>query len=298
VLASVIPEFQEILEGYLLERVKDGTDGFQLDKLCVSNMIDFNPLNTLKPDEAMCEGLVQGVAQLWKKCREINPDFCIASEDGHDRLIPYVDIGYRNAHYYGVSPLRYVFPEWAGCQHVNKALDFEAINAAVMTGSVICMEPFNYQGSMDHPIYRTLSGYLQEVERIREELQDIIFLGEYCDNLYATVTPAEAKQKTEAKSNYVVGGEVMVPGDGSSQAAAAAAGTLHYRMHKDWSGEHLAIVIANGDNNAASYTWQADDAYEQEAVLYSPFEEPRRVMPEDVPEIKGLGLHILVMKRK
>jgi len=295
-IASVVPEFEAILDQYLLERVRDGADGFQLDKLCVGSLLDFNPLNTRKPDEALCEGLVQGVARLWHKCREINPDFRFASEDGHDRLIPYADIGYRCAHYYGVSPLRYVFPEWAGCQHVNKPLDFEAVNAGIMTGSVLCIEPFNYQNSMGHPVYRTLSEYVQEVERIRAELKDIIFLGEYCDNLYATVTAMKDVQSADARS-YKIGGEVMVPGGGSA-AAAGTAGELHYRMHKDWSGEHLAIVIANSDNGEISYTWQADEAYEREAVLYAPFEQPRRVTPEELPTIKGLGLHILVMEKK
>jgi len=295
-IASMIPQTEEILEKYLLELVKDGADGFQIDKVCVGSLLDFNPLNTEKPDVALYEGLVQAIGRLWNKCRDINPDFRIASEDGHDRMIPYFDVGYRNACHYGISPLHYVFPEWTACQHVSNMMDFEAINSAVMTGAVICMEPFAYQGSMDHPVYRKLSCYIREVERIREELKDIIFLGEYCDNLYATVTARETLQE-DVQSTRKLGGEVMIPGGGSSQAAVAA-GKLHYRMHKDWSGEHLAIVVANSDSNELSYTWQADDGYMQDAILYAPFEEPREVKGEDVLRIKGCGLHILVVSRK
>src|ERR1039458_1818467 len=78
VLASVTPQLKKLLEGYFLERVKDGANGFQIDKLCVGSTLDFNPLNTRKPDVALCEGLVEGIAELLAKCRRINPDFCLA----------------------------------------------------------------------------------------------------------------------------------------------------------------------------------------------------------------------------
>ena len=176
-MGSNLKEMEEILEKHYLELVKDGADGLQIDKVCVGSFLDFNPLNTEKPDVAMCEGLVQSMGRMLEKCRRINPDFCFGSEFAQDRLIPYIDVGYRNTFgFKGISPMHYVFPEWTACQHVSSPYDYAAVNAAVMTGAVICMEPFTYQGSMDHPVYRKLSAYIQEAERNRGELKDILFL--------------------------------------------------------------------------------------------------------------------------
>ncbi len=80
---------------------------------------------------------------------------------------------------------------------------------------------------------------IKEVERIRTELKDVIFLGE-----------------TE--------------------------------------GDRLAVVVANCDKHAVSYTWKVDERYQQEAILYTPFEKPRKVCAGEIQEIPGIGLHILV----
>ena len=298
-LSSVVPEMEEILEKHYLELVKDGADGLQIDKVCVGSFLDFNPLNTEKPDVAMCEGLVQSMGRMLEKCRRINPDFCFGSEFAQDRLIPYIDVGYRNTFgFKGISPMHYVFPEWTACQHVSSPYDYAAVNAAVMTGAVICMEPFTYQGSMDHPVYRKLSAYIQEVERIRGELKDILFLGEYGDNLFAKVNQigAEAAQGKTGEGRRV-GGEVMVPG-GMTESAAASAESLHWRTHRSLDGKQLALVVANEETDKAAYTFGFDGAYAQGAVLYRPFAEPRKIAPGETVEIDGNGLHILVTEAK
>ena len=292
-LASIIPQTEEILEKYFLELVKDGADGFQIDKVCVGSILDFNPLNTKKPDVAMCEGMVQAIGRLWEKCREINPEFRMASEFCQDRLLPYFDIGYRNAAAYTISPLRYVFPEWTACQHISNPLDFELINSSVMTGAVICMEPFCYQGSMNHPLYRRMSKYIEEVERIRTELKDIIFLGEYGDDLFAVVSQTDSQQKNVKREERVLGGEVMVPG-GVGSSLEGTADNLQYRTHRSLEGDRLAIVIANCCKQAVTYTWKVNERYQQEAVLYTPFAKPRKVYKGEILKIPGIGLHILV----
>lgn len=292
-LTSVVPEVEQILEDHFLELVRDGADGFQIDKLCVGSALDFNPLNTEKPDVALCEGLVQAIDRLWHKCREINPDFCMASEHGQDRLIPYFDVGYRNTSLYGISPLHYVFPEWTACLHISSPYDFASVNSAVMTGAVICMEPLTYQGSMDHPAYRKLSRYIAETQRIRTELKDVLFLGEYGDNLYAEAVPAGGNAHTPAAgAARAPGSEVMVPG--GAAAAEAPSGTLHYRTHRSLDHARLALVVANADSAPAAYTCRFDAPYSRTAVLYSPFTEPRTVTAGETLEIPGIGLHILV----
>ena len=82
VRSSVTPEFEKILSDQFLDLVRDGAHGFQMDKVCVGGALDFNPLNTMKPDVALFEGLVQAIHRLYEECRAVNPDFRMASEFG------------------------------------------------------------------------------------------------------------------------------------------------------------------------------------------------------------------------
>ena len=101
----------------------------------------------------------------------VNPDFCLAGEAIQDRLIPYIDVYYRAAGGFSISPLRYAFPEWTACQHVGAPCDFNGVNAAVMLGAVICVEPECYQASLADPVYEELAKYIQATERIRGDLR-------------------------------------------------------------------------------------------------------------------------------
>lgn len=266
-LASVVPDFKKLLEGYLLPVVTDGADGFQIDKLVVGSTLDFNPLNSRKPDEALCEGLIEGIAELLAACRKINPGFCLASEAMQDRLVPYVDVYYRSTQGESISPLRYVFPEWTSVQHVGAPRDFRGVNGAVLTGSVICVEPGSYQGSLAGPLYRDLANYIKEVERIRHELSDIVFLGLYHDNQGAEVTAAGA-------------------GDARSRLAFAVHG--HHETGR------RAIVVANTDSAPHGYTWKFTHRDVRRAKLYAPFEAVQTVNTGEERRIKPLGLQILV----
>lgn len=267
VLSSVVPPMEKILEDHFLQIARDGAHGLQIDKLCVGSALDFNPLNQFKPDVALCEGLVQSVARVWQKCRQIDPDFCFASECSGDRFIPYIDVYYRSAGGTNISPLRYVFPEWTSAIHIGGGLfEFNGINGAVLTGAVICVEPQFYQGSLGHPHYRELARYLKEVERIRRELADIIFLGKYYDNLYATI-------------NLSGGG---MPAD------------LVYKTHGHYQTDRRAIVVANLSGQPYQYQWQFGHRDVQKAQLYTPFEPVREVLKGTPLEIKPEGLHILV----
>jgi len=163
VTASVVPGLEKILEDRFLQIARDGAHGLNIDKLCVSSMLDFNPLNTEKPDVASYEGLVQSIARIRKKCRAINPDFRFAGECSQDRLLQYIDVYYRNSSGYNISPLRYVFPEWTSCQHIWAPRDFEGVNGAILTGSVIDYKPQEYQGSAGHRRYRELAGVYYEI---------------------------------------------------------------------------------------------------------------------------------------
>jgi hypothetical protein len=299
VRSSVIPEIENILDGYFEQLVKYGADGFQIDKVCVGSTLDFNPLNTAKPDIALCEGLVQSIGRVYKKCKEINPDFCVASEFGTDRLIPYFDIGYRNSAGYEISPLRYVFPEWTSCQHVSLPRDFKTINGAVLTGSVICAEPDSYQGTMDQPLYRDWSKYIQEVERIRKELADIIFMGKYYDDLDAKVFEVDSTVESKNQSNQP--GAKNNSGDttsinGYEAVNLKSSSYLHFKVHGNSKTDQRAIIIANDSPDPVKYVWQFTNKNIKQALLYEPYGNVITVNQGDPLIINGNGLQILVEK--
>ena len=159
----------------------------------------------------MCEGLVEGIGRMLAKCRKVNPNFCLASEAGLDRMIPYVDVYYRATTGCTISPLRYVFPEWTAVQHVSTPRDFRGINGAVLTGAVICVEPKSYQGTLADPLYRDLARYVREIERIRQELASFIFLGNFYDNQGAIVTEAEGQPGKPLPPDVAVRGPRPIP---------------------------------------------------------------------------------------
>jgi len=265
VMASVTPQLKKILEGYFLERVKDGAEGFQIDKLITGSALDFNPLNTRKPDEAMCQGLVEAVAELLTKCRRLNPQFCLASECGPDRMLPCIDVYYRSCGGTDISTLRYVFPEWTAVQHVGMPRDFRGVNGAVLTGAVICVEPDNYQTTLADPRYQELANYLREVERLRHELADLIFLGNFFDDTEAEVTEP-----------------------------SASSGALRFAVHGHRQTNQRAIVVVNTSDRPLKYVWKFTHKEVMQARLHAPFEAPKVLATATTVEIKPLGLHILV----
>ena len=269
-LAAVVPPLQDLLEKRFLQLVEAGADGFQIDKTVAGSTLDWNPLNTRKPDEALCEGLVEAIKSLLAKCRAVNPQFCIASESGLDRMIPYVDVYYRATSGSTISPLRYVFPEWTAVQHVSTPRDFRGINGAVLTGAVICVEPGSYQGTLADPLYRDLAMYLREIGRIRQELAPLIFLGNFYDNQGAQVSAAEERSSNPRSPDVL------------------------FAVHGDITGKQRAIVVVNNSSTVRKYQWKFTHRQVETAKLHVPFEAVKAVASSDPLEIKGTGLHILV----
>lgn len=297
VRSSITPRIEEILNGYFTQLVKDGASGFQMDKVCVGATLDFNPLNTLKPDVALCEGLVQAIGRTYKKCQDINPDFRMASEFSLDRLLPFFDVGYRCSSGYGISTMRYVFPEWTSCQHISAPRDFKGVNGAVLTGSVIVMEPDSYQGTLKQPIYADLANYIKEVGRLRKLLADDIFLGKYYDDQLAQILEYN-KSSTDVKRDEI---KKSNPGD-MPVANTVMSGdlktssVLYYKVHGNIKTNKLSIVVANDANDAKQYVWEFTGRKAKQATLYAPFEEPRIVNKGDILTIKDRGLNILIEK--
>lgn len=275
VLASAVPAFNKIIEERFVNAARMGAHGLQLDKVCVGSALDFNPMNALKPDVALCEGLVQSMKALYDKCREVRPDFCFASEASQDRLIPFVDVFYRNAAGFEIAPLRYVFPEWTACQHVSAPYDFNGVNGAVATGAVLCVEPNSYQDSLAHPAFASLAEYIKETGRIREELADTVFLGGYYDKQGAAIFE-RTPDSTDNAPKFVPPTSLM------------------YRVHGNPKTGQLALVVANTAPAPRMYLWQFSAGEVKEATLYAPFEESKKTVPTVPVTIPGERFQIVV----
>ena len=272
VRSSVVPETEKILADQFMTLVRDGAHGFQIDKLCVGAALDFNPLNTMKPDVALCEGLVQAIDRLCRQCRAIDPDFRLASEFGYDRLLPYFDVGYRNSSGSEISTFRYVFPEWTSCNHISAPHDFRGINGAVLTGAVLCIEPDTYQGSLDQPLYGDLASYIKEVNRLRAELADTIFTGDYLDDRGARIDVRNGQAQ-----------------DSSSDSAG-----LVFKVHGNRKTGQRALVITNEGSRPVWYTWTFTQKNIREVRLYAPFAGAKTIKAGEPMEIKPAGLQILI----
>jgi len=159
------------------------------------------------------------------------------------------------------------------------------------------VEPDSYQGSLDQPLYKDLANYIQEVERIRKDLLDIIFLGKYYDKLDASVMEVveNATGKSEGGESVNVAAPGEMPGMGGGSGDQLKESTLlHYRVHGDMDTGQRAIVVVNDSPEPISYVWEFTHKDIKKAQLYSPFEEVRSVKQGDVLEIMGDGLQILV----
>lgn len=293
-LASVLPPLQELLEAHYVDLVEAGADGLQIDKLCASHALDFNPLATCKPDEAMTQALIDGVARVYEKCRALNPDFRLAGEATHDRMIPFIDVFYRAASGFDISPLRYTFPEWTACRHVGEPRDFNGVNAAVLTGAVLCVEPQAYQASLAHPLYEDLARYIAETNRIRRELHDTIFEADYLDRLGAEIGQVSL---TESAMNKAPADQQVIAG-AREQARSSSGGALHYRIHANRESGARAIVVVNASLQPQWFTYRFIDPPAEKARLVEPYRTVVNITPADVIRIPPDRFQVIVEQTK
>ena len=74
------PEYREFLMDQYMQMIRDGAEGFQLDKTSAVGMLDFNPTLPVSPDKSLVAGVLDTFQELLAKGRQINPDFSLASE--------------------------------------------------------------------------------------------------------------------------------------------------------------------------------------------------------------------------
>ncbi len=125
-----------------------------------------------------------------------------------------------------------------------------------------------YSGTLADPLYRELAEYIREVGRIRENLIDTVFLGDWFGDSGATVTG---------------------PADGAKTPPP-----LKFAVHKSRQSGRRALVVANDSSRPVPYRWQFAAPAVERAFLHVPFETPREIASGEPLEIKGAGLHIII----
>ena len=137
----------------------------------------------------MTEEMLVTFREILAKCREVNPNFALASEIFWDRAFPFVDVSYVRMNDIDMnSPaLRYTFPEWTSTICAESPGDFNVMNNGMRYGLVWAMQPRHYNDSMDEPLTRPLSRYVQELIRIRTKHKELLFHGRFRDTVGAEV---------------------------------------------------------------------------------------------------------------
>jgi hypothetical protein len=201
------PEFRRYLLDQYVRLIKDGADGFQLDKTNGMSVLDFNPELPTSPDKSFTQELLTMLAEVVRTCRAANPEFALASEIFWDRSFPWVDVSYvRMGDIDMSSPaLRYTFPEWTSTICAESPGDINVMNNGMRYGLVWAVQPRHYNDSMDEPLTRPLSRYVQELIRIRSKHKDLLFHGRFRDTEGAEV-------KAGANVRYSVFEGISKPG--------------------------------------------------------------------------------------
>src|SRR5271157_2402045 len=183
------PEYRKLLVDQLVERVKDGGQGFQLDKSGITGVLDFNPDLPTSPDRSLPEGVLRTYADIIDKTRAVDPETAIASEIFWDQTFVFVDVSYARMNTIDMpSPaLKYTFPEWTATICAESPGDFNVMNNGMRYGLVWAVQPRHYNDSMDEPLTRPLSRYVQELIRIRSKHKDVLFFGRFRDTQGADV---------------------------------------------------------------------------------------------------------------
>jgi hypothetical protein len=181
-------EFRKYLMDQYLDLVRDGADGFQLDKTHPAGL-DFNPLLPTSPDKSLTPGIIDVFQELLQKAHKINPNFALAAESWADRSLPYVDVSYMRMGSIDMdsTALRYTFPEWTSTIFAEGPGDFNPMNNGMRYGLVWDLAPRHYYDSVNEELTRPLARYVSELIRIRKQYQDLLFLGRFNDTMGADV---------------------------------------------------------------------------------------------------------------
>ena len=239
------PEFRELLMGQYMDMIRDGAEGFELDKTSGVAPLDFNKSLTVSPDKSLIQGTLDTFKELLEKGRQINPNFALASEIWIDRALPYVDVSYMRMGDIDMpsTAMRFTFPEWKATIFAENPGDFNIMNNGMRYGFVWAVAPRHYNVSLDDPVEQPLSRYVAELIRIRKQYRDVLFDGRFMDTLGGSMT-----------------------GDAD----------VRYSVFENMAATSKALVLVNFGNGPESATATLAGADGREVEIASPFEQDRK----------------------
>ena len=222
VVSPAHPEFRNFLLDQFVQLVKDGADGFQLDKTNAMAFLDFNPRLPTSPDKSVTQELLTTLEEVVRRCRAANPEFALASEILWDRSFPWVDVSYVRMGEIdmGSTAMRYTFPEWTSTICAESPGDFNVMNNGMRYGLVWAMQPRHYNDSMDEPLTRPLSRYVRELIRIRNKHKDLLFHGRFRDTIGAEVKAGPSVRFSVFEGMVESGKACIVVNFGNEEAGA------------------------------------------------------------------------------
>lgn len=186
------PGFRKIIVDHMRKLAEIGADGIHFDKVIGMPPVDYNPALDLPPDQAWYTGVIRCLEEVLTSCRAIRPDFCLSVESPWDRLLSYCDAWWLwHDTLDHVPVMKFTFPEFLPTFAVVQPWDYNNVNNAIRYGYQILVGPVRYSASMRDEQSRPISTYIADVLRIREELKDTIFTGEFLDTLEASVKGPE-----------------------------------------------------------------------------------------------------------
>jgi hypothetical protein len=212
------PEFRKLLMGQYLQLVRDGADGFQLDKAGEVDWLDFNPRLPVSPDKSLIGGVIDTYRELLWEAHKINSNFALASEILTDRTLPYFDVSYHHGE--KDVAFRYTFPEWTSTIDAESPGDFDPMNDGMRYGSVWHVAPRRYHDSLDEPLTRPLARYVRELIRIRTKYKNILFHGRLCNTAGADVKGDKDVRYSVFEGMNEPGKACVVVNYGNGQASA------------------------------------------------------------------------------
>jgi hypothetical protein len=169
------PGLRDRLLDYFKRLAAAGVDGIHIDK-CYPGSLSFNPRIAMSPDQSPWEGTAQLMGAIRRECRAIRPDFSISIETTWDR-----SLAFGAGTWWGgnMTAAKHIFPELVETVGLYQPYDYAGVNDAVRNGYAVMVAPFHFNRTMDAEAWRGLAEYIREVKRIRDELAESVFFGEY-----------------------------------------------------------------------------------------------------------------------
>ncbi len=168
------PQFRKIITDQFEALARIGADGVHVDKM-FPVFLSFNPDSPMSPDMTTWEGAILLSKEVFAACRKHNPNWAMSFECNWDRMLQFGGCTW----WVNNQPFtRAVFPENAETQALKDAYDYLLVNNLVREGHHVMITPMKFSGGMDLKPMEGINEYIRDVKRIRDQLQETVFLGE------------------------------------------------------------------------------------------------------------------------